>query len=130
MGGVRAAMLGQIGSPGGGFAYALGSTSNTGKPPLAVPLPTLPIGTNSIADFIPVARIADMLLHPREPFDYNGRRLTYPDIKLVYWAGGNPFHHHQDLNRLRRAFAELDTLVVHELGWTATARHADIVFAC
>ena len=53
--------------------------------------------------------------------------LTYPDIRLVYWAGGNPFHHHQDLNRLREAFAAVDTLVVHELAWTATARHADIV---
>ena len=102
MGVVLAALLGQIGLPGGGFAYALGSTSNTGKPPLAVPLPTLPIERNSIADFIPVARIADMLLHPGGPFDFNGQRLTYPDIKLVYWAGGNPFHHHQDLNRLRR----------------------------
>ena len=30
--------------------------------------------------------------------------MNYPDIKLVYWAGGNPFHHHQDINRLRRAF--------------------------
>src|SRR5205814_5240818 len=31
MGVVLAAMLGQIGLPGGGFAYALGSTSNTGS---------------------------------------------------------------------------------------------------
>ena len=62
-------------------------------------------GRNSVSDFIPVARIADMLLHPGEPFDYDGQRLTYPDIRLVYWAGGNPFHHHQDLDRLRRAFA-------------------------
>ncbi len=127
MGLVLAAILGQLGLPGGGFAYALGSTSNTGKPPLAVPLPSLPQGRNSIGDFIPVARIADMLLHPGEPFDYNGRRLTYPDIKLVYWAGGNPFHHHQDLNRLRRAFARPDTVIVHDSVWTATARHADIV---
>ena len=127
MGVVLAALLGQIGLPGGGFAYALGSTSNTGKPPLAAPLPTLPIERNSIADFIPVARIADMLLHPREPFDFNGQRLTYPDVKLVYWAGGNPFHHHQDLNRLRDAFARPDTVIVHESAWTATARHADIV---
>src|SRR5438132_12689245 len=127
MGVVLAAMLGQIGSPGGGFAYALGSTSNTGKPPLAVPLPTLPIERNSIADFIPVARIADMLLHPGDPFDFNGRRLTYPDVRLVYWAGGNPFHHHQDLNRLRDAFARPDTVIVHDSAWTATARHADIV---
>ncbi len=127
MGVVLAAMLGQIGLPGGGFAYALGSTSNTGKPPLAVPLPTLPHGRNGVADFIPVARIADMLLHPGEPFDYNGRKLAYPDIRLVYWAGGNPFHHHQDLNRLRRAFARPDTVIVHESAWTASARHADIV---
>jgi biotin/methionine sulfoxide reductase len=127
MGVVLAALLGQVGLPGGGFAYALGSTSNTGKPPLAVPLPTLPIERNSIADFIPVARIADMLLHPGEVFDFNGQRLTYPDIRLVYWAGGNPFHHHQDLNRLRDAFARPDTVIVHESAWTATARHADIV---
>jgi biotin/methionine sulfoxide reductase len=127
MGVALAALLGQIGLPGGGFAYALGSTSNTGKPALAVPLPTLPIGRNSISDFIPVARIADMLLHPQEPFDYNGQRLTYPDIKLAYWAGGNPFHHHQDLNNLREAFARPDTVVLHDSAWTASARHADIV---
>ena len=124
---VLAAMLGQIGLPGGGFAYALGSTSNTGKPPIAVPLPSLPLGRNSIDDFIPVARLADMLLQPGEPFYYDGRRLTYPDIRLVYWAGGNPFHHHQDLNRLRRAFARPDTVIVHNSVWTASARHADIV---
>ena len=127
MGVVLAALLGQIGLPGGGFAYALGSTSNTGKPPLAVPLPTVPTGRNSISDLIPVARIADMLLNPGEPFDYNGQRLVYPDIRLVYWAGGNPFHHHQDLSRLRRAFARPDTVIVHDSAWTATARHADIV---
>ena len=124
---VLAAMLGQIGLPGGGFAFALGAVSNTGKPPLAVPLPTMPTGRNSIADFIPVARIADMLLHPGQPFDYDGQPLAYPEIKLVYWAGGNPFHHHQDLARLRRAFCRQDTVIVHESAWTATARHADIV---
>jgi biotin/methionine sulfoxide reductase len=124
---VLAAMLGQIGLKGGGFAFALGAVSNTGKPPLAVPLPTVPTGRNPIADFIPVARIADMLLHPGAAFDYDGQRLTYPDIRLVYWAGGNPFHHHQDLNRLRRAFARPDTVIVHESAWTASARHADIV---
>src|SRR5256885_12060674 len=111
---VFAGETGQIGLPGGGFAYALGSVSNTGKPPLAVPLPTLPQGRNGIADFIPVARIADMLLQPGQMFDYNGQRRTYPDIRLVYWAGGNPFHHHQDLNRLREAFARPDTVILHD----------------
>ena len=127
MGVVLAAVFGQIGLPGGGFAYALGAVSNTGKPPLAVPLPTMPTGRNSIADFIPVARIADMLLHPGEAFEYDGQHLSYPDIRLVYWAGGNPFHHHQDLNRLRRAFARPETVIVQDSAWTASARHADIV---
>ena len=44
-----------------------------------------------------------------------------------YWCGGNPFHHHQDLARLREAFARPETIVVHDPFWTATARHADIV---
>ncbi len=124
---VLAAMLGQIGLPGGGFAFALGAVSNTGKPPVAVPLPEMPVGRNGIDEFIPVARIADMLLHPGETYDYNGRRRTYPDIRLVYWTGGNPFHHHQHLARLRDAFGRPDTIIVHDSVWTATARHADIV---
>ena len=83
MGVVLAAMLGQIGLPGGGFAYALGATSNTGKPPLAVPLPTMPTGRNSIADFIPVARIADMLLQPGR-----GVRLQRPASRLSRYQAG------------------------------------------
>jgi biotin/methionine sulfoxide reductase len=106
----------------------MGSLANIGKPALAVPLPTLPQGYNKVPDLIPVARIADLLLNPGQKYDFNGRRLTYPDIRLVYWAGGNPFHHHQDLNRLRTAFARPDTIIVHESAWTASARHADIVF--
>lgn len=128
MGVVLAALLGQIGLPGGGFVYAMGSFGNVGKPALAVPLPTLPQGQNRISDFIPVARISDMLLSPGQAYEFNGRILTYPDIRLVYWAGGNPFHHHQDLNRLREAFSRPDTVIVHESAWTATARHADLVF--
>ncbi len=123
-------MLGQMGLPGGGYNYALGAVANYGKRMNAVPVAALPQGQNGVRDFIPVARITDMLLNPGEPFDYNGQRLTYPDIKLVYWAGGNPFHHHQDINRLRRAFFGIETLVVHEIAWTATARHADIVLPC
>jgi biotin/methionine sulfoxide reductase len=130
MASVLAAMLGQHGLPGGGYNYALGAIANYGRRHNAVPIAALPQGKNNVGDFIPVARISDMLLNPGAPFDYNGQHLAYPDIKLVYWAGGNPFHHHQDLNRLRRAFAAVDTLVVHEIAWTATARHADIVLPC
>jgi biotin/methionine sulfoxide reductase len=107
MGLALAAMLGQIGTRGGGFAYS--------------------VGKNGVSSNIPVARISDMLLHPGESFDFNGQRLTYPDIRLEYWAGGNPFHHQQDINRLRRAFARSETIILHDAFWTATARHADIV---
>jgi len=127
MGLVLAAALGQIGLAGGGYAYSLGAIGYYGRRVNAVPGPTLRQGRNGVADFIPVARIADMLLNPGATYRYDGETRTYPDIRLVYWAGGNPFHHHQDLNRLRKAFARLDTLVVHEFAWTATARHADIV---
>src|SRR5258708_6463958 len=92
-----------------------------------VRLPTLQQGRNPVRTFIPVARIADMLLTPGASYDYNGDRLWYPDIRLVYWAGGNPFHHHQDLGRLRTAFGRPDRIVGHEPHWTATARQADIV---
>ncbi|HWC78488.1 MAG TPA: molybdopterin-dependent oxidoreductase [Pseudonocardiaceae bacterium] len=128
LGVVLAAMLGQLGLPGGGFGHGYGSMAGTGSGRVPVSLPRLPQGADPAADLaIPVARIADMLLHAGELYDYNGERRVYPDIRLVYWSGGNPFHHHQDLGRLRRAFARPDTVVVHEPFWTATARHADIV---
>ena len=127
MGAVLAAVLGQLGLPGGGYNYALGTLSHYGRRDNAVPVAAFPQGINGVQAFIPCARIADMLLQPGEPFDYNGRRMTYPRVRLAYWAGGNPFHHHQDLQRLARAFAALDTFVVHESVWTSTARHADIV---
>jgi biotin/methionine sulfoxide reductase len=127
MGAVLAAMIGQIGLPGGGYNYALGALGHTGRRINAVPIPTMPQGKNGVADFIPVARVSDMLLNPGAPFDYNGSTLRYPDIKLVYWVGGNPFHHHQDINRLKRAFNRAETIVVHESAWTPMAKFADIV---
>jgi biotin/methionine sulfoxide reductase len=124
-----AAMLGQIGMPGGGYGFGYGSVSRVGTGFIAdgIGLPVFRQGVNPVKTFIPVARISDMLLNPGQEFDYDGQRLTYPDIKLVYWAGGNPFHHHQDISRLRRAFGKPDTVVVHDPFWTSAARHADIV---
>ena len=42
--------------------------------------------------------------------DFNGDALALPDIRLVYWAGGNPFHHHQDLFGCGARFARPDTV--------------------
>lgn len=122
-----AAVLGQVGLPGGGFALAFGPTNAVGSPHRALPGPTLPQGSNAVDDFIPVARIADLLLKPGDTFTYCGRERRYPDIRLVYWAGGNPFHHHQDLHRLVRAWQRPDTVIVHEQFWNAHARMADLV---
>ena len=46
MGAVLAAMLGQIGLPGGGYNYALGALGHTGRRLNAVPIPTLSQGKN------------------------------------------------------------------------------------
>jgi biotin/methionine sulfoxide reductase len=123
-----AAMLGRGQLPGAGFCYGLGSIGNIGKAPMDLPLPTLPQGQNRVPDFIPVARISDLLLNPGAPFTYRGQTHHYADIRLVYWAGGNPFHHHQDLTRLAQAFARPETVIVHDSVGTASAAHADIIF--
>lgn len=124
---VLAAMLGQIGLPGGGYLYSLGALAQVGSVAPVVHPPALPQGQNPVKSYIPVARVADMMLHPGEAYDFDGERRTYPDIRLVYWVGGNPYHHHQDVNRLKRAFGRAETLIVHDPYWTATARHADVV---
>jgi biotin/methionine sulfoxide reductase len=122
-----ASILGQIGLPGGGFGFGYGSAAGIAEPPLAFGPPAMEVLSNPINRAIPGARIVDCLLHPGESYDYNGKRDVYPEIRLVYWAGGNPFHHHQDTNRLRRAWRRPETVIVHDPWWTATARHADIV---
>lgn len=123
-----ASMLGQIGQEGGGFGFGYAATNGIGHDSITVKVPALQQGKNPVAAYIPVARIADMLLGKGQTLRYNGETLTYPDIRLIYWAGGNPFHHHQDLNRLRKAWAIPETIIVNEPWWTATAKHADIVF--
>ena len=127
MAAVLAAMLGQIGLPGGGVTYGYNAVAGMGAPIKRLSGPSLPLGENRVESWIPVARITDMLEKPGEPYDFNGERRTYPDIRLIYWCGGNPFHHHQDLNRLAAAWQRPETIIVHEPYWTATARHADIV---
>ncbi len=121
------AISGSLGKPGGGFGCGLGALHRNGMRLAKVPVASFPQGVNNVTDFIPVARISDLLTKPGEEFDYDGGRYVYPDIRLVYWVGGNPFHHHQDLNRLVDAWQRPDTVVVHEHFANALARHADIV---
>jgi trimethylamine-N-oxide reductase (cytochrome c) len=132
-----ASMLGQIGLPGGGFGLSYHYSSG-GSPAARGPvLPGITDGgkavegaawlTESGSATIPLARVVDMLENPGAPFQFNGTNGTYPDVKMTYWTGGNPFSHHQDRNRMVRAWRKFETVVVQDFQWTATARHADIV---
>lgn len=131
-----AAVLGQIGLPGGGigtnyhysnggspmaFGPFLGGISAGVKPVKPV---TLPWKGSKV---IPVARFVECFLNPGKEIDFNGRKVVYPEVHLVMWAGGNPFAHQPDTMKLERAWKKPDTVVVTDTVWTATARHADIV---
>jgi len=98
-----AAMLGQIGLPGGGYTIGYAVNAHIGNIARPFRPPPLPQGENPVEPFIPVASISEMLLNPGASY------------------------HHQDLNRLRNAFKRPDTVIVNEINWTSTARHADIV---
>lgn len=135
-----AAVLGQIGLPGGGFGTNY-HYSNGGCPAKVGPfVPGIPTQVEPLfrnkkpwvgSTVIPVARFVDALLNPGQTIDFNGRKVVYPNIKLIMWAGGNPFAHQPDTNKLRRAWKKAETVIVSDTVWTATARHADIVFpAC
>ena len=129
MGIALAAILGQIGTPGGGFALAYGPVGIEGANARPFSGAVLPQGANGVKTPIPVARITDMLENPGGHYDFDGKVCTYPDIRLIYWAGGNPFHHHQDLNRLVRAWrSKPETIIVNEQYWNPNAKLADIVF--
>lgn len=125
-----ASMIGQIGLPGTGIGFGYSATNMMGMNQRLMNYQAFPQGQNPVKSHIPVARITDMLETPGETFDFNGKQLQYPDIRLIWWAGGNPFHHHQDLNRLRKAWQKPDTIIANEWCWNALARHADIVLPC
>jgi biotin/methionine sulfoxide reductase len=122
-----ASLLGQIGTPGGGFGVGYSCMNDIGAGRNLFSGPRLPQGNNPVRSFIPVARFTDMLLNPNGPFEFDGDRYNYPDVRLVYWAGGNVFHHHQDINKLIRAWRRPEAIIVHEQFWTAQAKFADVV---
>lgn len=122
-----AAMLGQIGQPGTGYGFGYGSTTPVGRPKKLIGWPSVPQGQNPVNDFIPVARITDAIVSHGDAYPFDGTMRHYPDIRMIWWSGGNPFHHHQDLVRLDKAWRRPETVVVLDHSWTATARRADIV---
>jgi biotin/methionine sulfoxide reductase len=122
-----AAMLGQIGLEGGGVAFGFSAENSIGGDTRLTPGASLPMGKNAVSDIIPVARVTEMLEKSGASHQYDGKTLQFPDIKLIWWSGGNPYHHHQDLNRFAKAWEKPDTIIVNDWCWTATAKRADIV---
>lgn len=134
-----AAMLGQIGLPGGGFGFSY-HYSNGGNPTrTAGVLPAISAaidgGSSAGNDWavsgavnsFPVARIVEALENPSGQYQHNGHEKTFPNIKMIWWAGGANFTHHQDTNRLIKAWQKPELIVISEPYWTAAAKHADIV---
>ena len=121
------AMLGHIGLPGGGFGlsyhYDNGGDLNANAPGLA----GISAGENPVTSALPFERFTDMLLHPGAKIAYNGSTVTYPDVRFIYYAGGNPLTHLWNTNKVLEAWRRPDTIVVNEPFWTATAKFADIV---
>ncbi|EKO3945744.1 trimethylamine-N-oxide reductase TorA [Vibrio fluvialis] len=144
MGAVLAAMIGQIGLPGGGISYGhhysgigVPSTGFAGPGgfPRNLDQGAKPKWDNNDFDgysrTIPVARWIDAILEPGKKINHNGNTVTLPGFKMMVISGNNPWHHHQDRNKMKRAFQKLETVVTIDFNWTATCRFSDIVLpAC
>lgn len=61
------ALLGQLGTPGGGLGFGYACTKLAGAVRKAFSGPRLPAGENAVDSVIPVARLSDMLLHREKP---------------------------------------------------------------
>ena len=134
---VIAAMLGQIGQPGGGFGFGW-HYNDAGTITSAGPLMS---GFNSVTNaepvfkpdyrgfstYIPVSRFIDCIENPEKTINFNGHQVKFLHMKMAVFCGNNPFGHHQDRNRMIRAWRKLETVVVVDHQWTASCRFADIV---
>ncbi|AQW81945.1 molybdopterin-containing oxidoreductase I, DMSO/TMAO/BSO reductase family, catalytic subunit [Campylobacter pinnipediorum subsp. pinnipediorum] len=124
---VLAAMIGQVGLPGGGFGFSM-HYSGGGQAFSGAMLPGgLPQGKNKVDVSIPASRISEAILNPGKKINFKGGHMTYPDLKMLYITGATLLGHHPNTNELIKAIRTLDTVVVHEPWWTPMAKMADIV---
>lgn len=144
MGAVLAAMLGQIGLPGGGISYAhhyssVGVSSSGAAMPGAFPLNLDPgrkpkydnTDFKGYSPTMPIARVIDALLEPGKEIDFNGAKVKLAPYKMAIFSGCNQWHRQPQRNRMKLAYRKLETVVAIDYNWTATCRFADIVLpAC
>ncbi len=144
MAAILAAMLGQIGLPGGGISYSH-HYSGVGVPGTGAATPgSFPLNVDTgykpkyditdykgFASVIPVARFSDCLLNPGKEIDFNGSKVKFPPLKMAIFTGCNQWHRQSDRNKLKEAWQALETIVAIDYNWTATCRFSDIVLpAC
>ena len=95
--------------------------------PVMATIPGFSAGKNPVSTIFPIARFVDVYENPGKQLDFNGTTITYPNLKLHYGLGGNYFTHHQNTNRLIRAYQNIETVIQGEPWWTPSTRFADIV---
>ncbi|MBB4302936.1 trimethylamine-N-oxide reductase (cytochrome c) [Rhodobium orientis] len=124
-----ACMLGYIGLPGGGADFTLHYASYGTPKGHGPSFAGFPAGEASkeVPAPIPCSRVPWALANAGEKYDYNGQEYTTPDLRLVIWAGGNPFHHHQERNKQIDFWQKPETIIISDINWTQSARFADIV---
>jgi biotin/methionine sulfoxide reductase len=120
-----AAMLGQIGTPGGGFGSLI--TLRTAetlrvKPPCWRPC-RVPFTTAQMPWIKSRWRALRRRWKTLAGFISTTAWTGISDIRFVWWAGGANFTHHQDTNRLIRAWQKPELVVISECFWTAAAKH-------
>ncbi len=121
------ALLGQLGTPGGGLGFATPAPTWRARCEKRFPAHAYPPGRMRWTALSRWRGCPICCCTREKPYEFDGQQRRYPDIRLVYWAGGNAFHHHQDINRLCEAWRRPETVVVHEQYWTAQAKFSDIV---
>ncbi|MCL7870359.1 molybdopterin-dependent oxidoreductase, partial [Klebsiella pneumoniae] len=83
-----AAMLGQIGTPGGGFGlsyhFANGGNPTRRAAVLGSMQGSVAGGVDAV-EKIPVARIVEALENPGAEYQHNGMARRFPDIRFIWW---------------------------------------------
>ena len=84
----------------------------------------------ALAESLPVPVLKNPEIHVSEIYDtlLTGTAGGYPaDIRLLYVVGCNILNQFSNVNKGIKAFDTLDSIVVHDLFLTPTARYADMV---
>lgn len=118
-----ACMLGHLGTKAGGLQLGGGGLSRSDRnSPKRISQ-----GRNPATMAVPASRLGDMLLNPGRMIDFNGTKITYPNVKLIYSMGANALNHQQNTNNLLAGLRNIETIITHETMWNSWAKISDIV---